>query len=153
MTRYAITANQLGGEANEAAAHLWNPSSTISLYLVRTDIMVSETTGGFSRQYLVRTTTQGTTPGSTVTPDADNAFDRRAAPPSGALVYTGNFNTTPVASAQSIATFTSDRRYGELKVWTFPGRGIRIPPGQGIGWFALGGLSSTLRQFGFTWDE
>ena len=42
-----------------------------------------------------RSTARGATPASTVTPDADNAVDGRAAPVSGALLDLGAFGTQP----------------------------------------------------------
>ena len=82
--------------AEHVSAQLWNPHASMMLYVWEiTCYWVASTAYVAVR----RSTARGATPASTVTPDADNALDRRAAPVSGALLDLGAFGTQPTITA------------------------------------------------------
>ena len=150
--RYAVAGAITGFDTGEIIGHLWNPSTTRAFYIVHASLSISATSGVAEYISLRRTTTAGTTPGATVTPDADNAFNRMVAPPSGAILYLGNFATAPTQS-RTFQNWLVEARAGAVLDFTFKGRGARILPGQGVGWNGGAGLASGEVSLSFTWDE
>ena len=160
MRRYACASSHLGFGSAGVIAALWNPSSVISLYVVFVSIDVNETQGTYGPiKTLYRITTQGT-PGATVTPDADNAFDRREAPPSGAVLNTSSYSVAPTLQAPGLEVWQHDREIGERFERWFRGRsrnngpkGIRVPPGTGLAWHSDTTYGDDIHRFTWVWDE
>jgi len=94
MARYSVGGRSAATTAtiNNAAAQLWNPHATKSIKL--SEIWVAKTVGTADNHILYPTIVRGT-PGSTITPDVDNHFQRQYAPGSGALLDLGAFTVQP----------------------------------------------------------
>lgn len=106
MITYSIggraAAPSAGGDPHAA---LWNNSTTKTIYVVR---ILVEGIGASSAAAAVafqRTSTRGT-PGSTLTPTADNCNDDVVAPASGALLDLADFTVVPTFEGPRFSRFT-----------------------------------------------
>lgn len=136
--------------ANEVAAHLWNPSTTKTLYV--REIWYAKSAATADSIMLSRSTTAGTTPGSTITPDIDNDTQRAVAPVSGALLYTSNFATEPTLATPALAQTNLPAAIGAGFIWVF-NTPIAVPQTTGL---ALASPVATIIQIAdvtFVWDE
>lgn len=124
MQEYAVGGfSGVPGTASEPIAVLWNPHASIRLYVTEVACFGE----GLSVD-LSRVTTQGTA-GSTVTPDADNAFSRQAAPPSGALLGLADYSVAPTRVPPPQMRFRIGNIDGSgFAVWL--GK-FEVPPGTG----------------------
>ena len=139
--------------ANQASATLWNPSSTKR-------IIVWEI--GWSTQALFvmgisRTTTRGTV-GTTITPDADNSWDNRGAPESGAVLDT-NYSAEPTKAAKfALSIYTGSliaQQSATMAVMLFK-KGILVKPGNGLCVHRIHAITTASNPIGdiyFVWDE
>lgn len=119
----------------EVFAQLWNPSGTKRIRAVLVHLFMHDFDIAGNSFFITRTTTRGT-PGSTVTPDADNADEGDAAPPSGMLLDLAEFSVQPtlaVPELNSPFTFPAGAAGTEGSGFSreFP-RGIVVPPGTGL---------------------
>lgn len=152
--RSAITDATLDG----VAASLWNPSSTRSLWVA--EIWCTKTVATADHHKIVRSSTRGTTPGSTVTPDADNAYSRQATPPTGALLDLANFATEPTLQGPELARTMLPAAIGAGFAFVFgggvPGQGIEVPAGTGLV-VAVPEIGTEVAiqvsDFTYVWDE
>lgn len=121
----------------QPVCQLWNPDSAIRVRVLECGV----TLGGVlpnvnqTQPLLVRTTTRGT-PGSTVTPDADNAWDNLVAPLSGVLLDLAQWSVNPTEATPGLLGWNlggsvSTGTAGMGWVWANP-VGIDIPPGTGL---------------------
>lgn len=122
-----------GAQVNDFSCNLWNPSGTISLWVVEFSWESPAWNSPISLA-LFRTSTTGTTPTTTVTPDLDNDFEREFAPQTGAVLYLGPFATDPV----QVLPYVDRVRFHAFAIpqsarLRYPGRGLRVPPGSGLG--------------------
>jgi hypothetical protein len=94
MARYSVGGRSAATTAaiNVAAAQLWNPHTTKSIKVG--EIWVRKSVATADNHILYPTVLRGV-PGSTITPDVDNHFQRQYAPGSGALLDLGAFTTQP----------------------------------------------------------
>jgi hypothetical protein len=156
VTRYAVAGIAGAAGANPIpVAVLWNPAtSTRSLYIVSSIVSTSEAAGGAVFTTMRRVSSRGT-PGSTVTPDADNAFDRSAAPPSGALLDLATYSVTPTTPTPNtdLVYNTFDKRGGDIIEVRWKGRGLRVPVGTGMSWCLNPSGAANAWQITFVWDE
>lgn len=161
MQRYSVGGRMNAATAatlDDVAAHLWNPSGTKSIFVA--EIHVVKTAATVDHHKLIRSTTAGTTPGATITPDADNAYSRQATPPSGAVLYVANFATEPTLAGPEIARQNLPAAAGAGFAWVFgngqPGLGIEVPPGTGLA-VAVPEVGTEvaiqISDFTFVWDE
>ena len=106
---------------------LWNPAGgeAISVWQVHYHFL-----SGNNVLSLCRTTTKGT-PATTVTPDADNDFGRRAAPSSAPVLDLGAYSVQPTKVASDNLRCGSAGAIGANFSWalTVP---ITVPPGTGL---------------------
>src|SRR5688500_12514335 len=102
--------------ADGAAAALWNPHGTKSVYV--REIWCFNTAATATQFGLIRTSTRGTQT-ATVTPDADNAFDRRAAPASGAVIDT-DYSADPTVQGPHFIRASGPAVVGSGWVFSFP---------------------------------
>jgi hypothetical protein len=111
-------------------AVLWNPSANKRIKLVEFGFYRAGTAG--TGAFVQRTSTRGTV-GSTVTPDADNAWGTAIAPPSGAVLDLAEFAAGPsangVLASTQFASTTGTEGFGHVFLW---GLGLMIPPGRGV---------------------
>jgi hypothetical protein len=137
--------------ADQSAGHLWNPHATKSIYV--REIWFFKTVATVDNPGLVRTTTIGTTPGTTVTPDADNAFDRRAAPPSVSVLYLAAFATYPVIAGPYMHRENLPAAIGAGLVWSFYDEPIEVPAGTGLAVATPVAVILQPADLTFVWDE
>jgi hypothetical protein len=120
--------------AGECFAGFWNPSGTVRLHVTQVQLLhTGGTASNVMRFYLARTTARGT-PNATVTPDADNAYERLAAPPSGAVLDLGNFSVEPTEVTPYIFRAYPGQGQGAGAMWTLKAP-LHVPPGTGLGLF------------------
>lgn len=142
------------GGAGEVIAQLWNPHASLPL---RVAYVAFAGSGGASpADALVQRTTARGTPGSTTTPDADAAANRRASPPSGALLDLSDFTVNATVDASVLRRWTSSGVVAAgFDAWHHDGDrfgGIIVPAGTGLAlvataaWTAAGDAT-------FWWDE
>lgn len=100
MARYGVGGhNVIAGAAaqDRCLAALWNPHASRMLRVVHVEWWQGDASPGVSSLAVVRISTQGTA-GSTVTPDADNDYDRLVAPATGAVLNLGDFSVQPTVA-------------------------------------------------------
>lgn len=136
--------------ADHIAAALWNASSTKPI-LVR-EIWCFKTVATADNHALSRITARGT-PGSTVTPDADNCWDHnKTAPQSGALLDLAAYSAQPTLAAPYLCRGNLPAAIGSGFIWVF-NEPLVVIAGNGI---AIGTPPATILQasdFTFVWDE
>lgn len=115
---------------DEMASHLWNPHSAMSIYCVEAWVFLVGATA--TNGQLIRTTTIGTTPSSSVNPDIDNHLARRFTDTSGVTLELGNFATEPTVAGPSMARFNMPAASGAGFMFVFPVP-VEIPAGTGFG--------------------
>ena len=98
---------------DNVGAELWNPHGTKSVYV--NEVWWFQTTAAVGNQGLVRTSAKGTST-LTVTPDADNATDRRAVPPSGATLEL-TFSAQPTLATPYLARTNTAAAIGLGFIW------------------------------------
>lgn len=115
--------------ADHAAAAIWNPHASISLFVK--EIAVVKTVATADNHGLIRTTTRGTA-GSTVTPDADNDDNRRGTNGPGALLDLAAFTVQPTLQTPYLARSNLAAAIGAGFIWVFDESGIEVPAGTGL---------------------
>ena len=116
--------------ADHTVFGLWNPDSLKRITLL--EIGLFKTTGGTAGDsiYLGRTTARGTA-GSTVTPDADNAWTGDDIPSSGALLDLAAYSVQPTKATPNLWGWVAAAVAASGVIWPCA-RGIAIPPGTGV---------------------
>jgi hypothetical protein len=137
--------------ADHAIAALWNPDSLKRIKVFETGIF--KTAGGTAGDslYITRITARGTA-GSTVTPDADNAWDADDVPASGALLDLAAYSVQPTLGTPRMFGWVASAGAGAGIIWPTP-RGISIPP---LGGLALVQRAATIwpvSEVYFCWTE
>lgn len=129
MLRYAVAGQAAAPSASgEPYAVLWNPSTTKRLYVEQVVIEDPHATI-LSRPGLVRCTTRGT-PGSTITPDADNSLDSSGiAPPSGAELNLADFTVSPTLQPPRLNIYNISFTGGSIHIILGD---LAIPAGTGL---------------------
>ena len=145
--------------AGNVLTTLWNPSSTLSLYVlfIQYDRLSQGTVD--SENGLALVTTQGT-PTVTITPDADNDWGGVAAPASGA-VLNHSYSAEPTKATPRIAGnyFEASPTPGYSWQWGFADiyredrRGFRVPPGKGLAIYRINGGGSMQGYANYVWAE
>lgn len=135
----------LGCDAGEACVNLWNPAANTAIRVRQIEVVhQAALTNGIR---LSRTSTIGTT-GTSITPDADNHFGRRAAPQSACVMYLGNFSVNPTEETPSLfSAQLGAGASGGMVGWWFP-EPIVVPAGSGLGIYSVGAGTS----FGHFWE-
>ena len=134
---------------DDTIGELWNPgSSRIKVYRC----VFASTTGGSATIELAvqRATAKGTAAG-TVTPDADNDWDRFASPPSGTTLEMGNFSTEPTLDTSMMWKMYAGSGNGSSwwVEWPF---GIVVPGGTGL-CVVSKSADATTGDVTFVWSE
>ena len=116
----------------QAFASLWNPHSTRAILVLEVTGMMDES-GGTGLNWLLRRITARGTPGSTITPDADNDRSMASAPPSGALLDLANYGANqPTFSSPDLKGLAPmSNNIGGGFLWPFP-EGIELPALTGL---------------------
>jgi hypothetical protein len=137
--------------ADVAIASLWNPDSTDSITVYEIGIFKTGAGAAGDSFYVERITTRGTA-GSTVTPDADNAWGNLVAPPSGALLDLASYSVQPTSSTPPLFGFVAAAVAGSGIIWPTP-RGIKIPPGAGLSIAQRVATAWPASEVYFVWEE
>ena len=136
--------------AGHVAAALWNPHATKLLRLK--EIWVYKTVGTADNHRLSKITTRGT-PGSTVTPDADNCWSpNKIAPPSGALLDLAAYSVQPTVESPGLANANLPGTVGSGFIWTFDSP-YYVEPGTGISVNTPQAVILQASDFTFIWEE
>lgn len=134
MARYrtnGLTAATAGTDAH-AIAQIWNPSSTKRIEIVELGICATTAPAAGAGFVLRRSTARGT-PGSTVTPNAEAADSRDAAPDSGFLLDLAAFSVQPTLAAGELGpAWMLAPVAGSGLIYPVGGRGLTVPPGTGV---------------------
>jgi hypothetical protein len=144
--------------ANQSVITLWNPSSTALLEILELGVTPNTQTGGgpSSRLMIRHVSTRGTA-GSTVTPDADNAWDAATAPASGALVDLSNYSVQPTFLPQMlVASFSGVAGSGGWQyvfVPPYPDYPLVVPPGKGITAMTASAVGWPESEVYVAWEE
>lgn len=152
MERYGVGGRSVATAAtlNHAGAALWNPSTNIQLSVY--EIHWFKTVATADSLGLGRITTRGT-PGSTVTPDADNNFGRsKNTPGSGALLDLAAYTLQPTLATPPILRSNLPAAIGAGLIWVFNQPWI-IPPGEGLCIFTPLAVILQPGDVNFIWDE
>lgn len=123
--------------ANHFSCNLWNPSATRSLWLVEMHMEQDGQAAQVPLRCFNRSTTRGTA-GSTVTPVSANDSGNELTPDTGAVLDMSTFSVQPTIAAGPLIRAQwvagSSVVQGSSTTYILPGRGIRVPPGTGVGW-------------------
>lgn len=136
--------------ADNTALCVWNPDTAKRIKLVEFGCFCVTAPGAGAGLVLARQTTRGT-PGATVTPDADNAWDADDIPASGFLLDTthsaqGTKQTPPLWG------WVASGAIGAGIIWPTP-RGIYIPPGAGLSFQNRAAIAFPASEFYVTIEE
>lgn len=148
--RSAITS----ASANECVCNLWNPSSDRSIWV--TEFYYSRTSTPVSVDPLrfCRTSTAGTTPGSTITPGLDSDYQREVVPVTGVVLHLANFATEPVLASPDLYRLVfPSTGVEDYMFWLFPEPGLRVPPGSGLALASTGATAATASDITFRFYE
>lgn len=137
--------------ADVALVNLWNPHAVKPIWVRR--VNSEQVAGGQqNRVGLARTSARGATPSATVTPDADNDFERLLAPESGAVIEFGTWGTNPTFAGPYL-TRTIAVEIGNGMDWVFT-TPIRVPAGTGLAVTATATSAGTIQDdVTYEWDE
>lgn len=152
MPRYAVTGRNAAGTNNNRQGALWNPSSAKPLW-VESFLYATQDTNKTMSYTLRRITTRGT-PGSTVTPDIDNDYDKALAPPSGAVLDLAIYTVNPTEETapymeQVKGADTTTAGCGFILEFDPP---LKIPPGTGL-LVRNAGDPTSVGDMTFVWTE
>jgi hypothetical protein len=131
--RYSVAGRSAdtAATANHVAAQLWNPDANTSLYVVEVQWFLVGAT--VSNAAIARSTARGATPGTSVTPDGDNAYNRPAdTPPSGPVLELAAFGTQPTLATPAMYQGSAPAAQGAGYIWSFRDPGIEVPAGTGL---------------------
>ena len=145
MIRYSVAGRSAAPSAGgDPYAVFWNPSTTKTIYLVGVELSAENVQAHWAYQ---RCSTRGT-PGSTVTPDIDNDYNRAVAPQSGAELNLADFTVLPTLQGprQMKANTTNDG--GAYGLWF---DGLAIPQSTGLELEVVSGLAVMVSTW--IWDE
>jgi len=134
--------------ADNVAAELWNPHGTKSIYV--REVWIFSTTAGLSNWGFARSTAKGTST-LTVTPDADNAYDRRAVPASGCTLEL-TFSAQPTLALPYLPRGNFAALVGAGGVFAFP-QAIEVPAGTGLCVATPVAVILPASDISYVWDE
>lgn len=153
MARYSVGGRSAdtAATADHVAGLLWNPHASIALEVVEVAVFLVGAT--VTNGQLIRTSTAGATPGTTITPDIDNHYNREFAPISGALLYLAAFGTQPTVQGPALRRFNMPAAAGSGYIWDFRDKPIIVPAGTGLAIATPTAVVFQDSDFYFTWDE
>jgi hypothetical protein len=132
------------------AAALWNPSSTQYIHL--REIWLFKTTATVDNHAPYRITTRGT-PGSTVTPNANNCHGQtKVAPASGALLDLAAYSVQPTIGTPALVRANLPAAIGSGSIWIFNEPYV-IAPGEGVAIATPVAVILQASDISFFWDE
>lgn len=150
--RYSVAgrAPNTAATANHCAAQLWNPSTTISIYVH--EIHVAQTTATVSNLMVSRSTARGATPATTVTPDIDSNYEGVLAPASAAVLELALFSTQPTLAVPPRLQWNLPAAIGSGLMWVFA-EPWRVLPTNGICVATPVAVILQAADYTFVWTE
>jgi hypothetical protein len=148
--RYAAAGRTVASaaSANAVACGIHNDHGTKSIYI--REIWIFTTTATTINLGIQRATTKGTS-AATAAHDADNAYDRRAAAPSGCTVIT-DYSADPTLTTNYMIQAISAAQIGAGWVFGFP-QAIEVPAGTGLVLCTTQAAAFPVSDFTVVWDE
>ena len=138
------------GNIGDCIGQLWNDDATETITVVEFWVWRGGLTG--NRVEMCRSTARGTA-GSTVTPDADNAWDNLAGPTTSVLLDLPSFTTDPTVAGPALMNWNNATGTDSMGIaWATAG-GINVPPGTGIAFLSLTATVYTASEVTFVWEE
>lgn len=137
--------------ANHVLANLWNPDSAKRIKVLEIGCFKAGAGAANDSVYVTRCTTIGT-PGSTVTPDADNAWVGDDPPSSAATVGLAAFTVQPTLATPQLWGWVAAAVAASGFIWPTP-RGIEIPPGTGLAIAQRAATAWPTSEVYFVWEE
>lgn len=137
--------------ADHCLAELWNPDSLKRMKVFEIGLFKAGAGAANDSVYIVRTTARGTA-GSTVTPDADNAWAGDDVPSSGALLDLAAFSVQPTRASPNLFGWVAAAVAASGFIWPVP-RGIWIPPGTGLAICQRVATAWPTSEVYFAWEE
>ncbi len=130
---YYVNAITVATAATDAHAifQVWNPSATRAVELLELSMVVTAAPGA-GAGFVVRRSTARGTPGSTVTPTAEQHARRQAAPDSGFLLDLAAFTVQPTLAAGELSPSWVYAAVAASGLLVPVPRGIEIPAGTGL---------------------
>lgn len=133
--RWAIGGRGLAtaATANHCLAQLWNPSSTVPVYV--TGFSYAVTAAAVGNLAIQRSSARGATPTSTVTPTIASDYERKIIPPSVAVLELATFGTQPTLDGVPLFKWNNPAAIGSGAIVPFETKdipGIKILPGAGL---------------------
>jgi hypothetical protein len=138
--------------ANHAIGALWNVgTSSKRIRVIETGLF--KTAAGTAADSLVlqRITARGTA-GSTITPDADNAWTADTAPGSGALLDLAAYSAQPTLATPPLWGWAAAAVAASGVIWPTP-RGIELPSGTGLALIQIKATAWPASEVYFVWEE
>lgn len=149
MLHYAVSGRGATPTTSFQYGALWNPSTTQRVYVVRASIWCAAS--AVARPRISHITARGT-PGSTVTPDADNALDSSGiAPPSGLLLDLPSYTVSATITTPAKDQIGNANNPGSGIELIFSWPGIAVAPGTGLAFDIVANLATT--DVTFEWLE
>lgn len=136
---------------DHAVAALWNPDTAKRIKLLELGLFKAGAGAANDGLYLTRITARGT-PGSTITPDADNAWSGDDVPSSGALVDLAAYSVQPTRATPPLWGWIAAAVAASGVIWPTP-RGIWIPPGTGLALCQRTATAWPISEVYFCWEE
>jgi len=136
--------------ANHVAAQLWNPSTTIPIWVRQ--LWVCSTTAGVSNLAVNRSNARGATPTATVTPDIDSDLEKYVTPTTATVLELATFGTQPTLDAPAMFRWNLPAVIGAgfIFVWDPP---IKVPPASGLCLYTPTAVILPASDITFVWDE
>ena len=150
--RYAVSGRSAATDANanDGICNLFNNHGSKSIYVREMWLFHTAATAG--NLGIVRTSTIGSGGATTVTPDADNAFDRRATPASGCTLTLANYSTEPTKQGPNMFAAALSAQIGAAFVIAFP-QPIEVPFGTGLAFITTTAAAYPASDVSYVWDE
>lgn len=152
--RYSVSGRSAdtAATADHCAAQLWNPHASRAIHVVEVQWFLVGAT--ISNAGLIRTSARGATPGTTVTPDADNDWNRPGiVPPSASVLELAAFGTQPTVAGPYMFRGSAPAAQGAGYIWSFQAPGIEVSAGTGLAVATPVAVILQDSDFSFTWDE
>jgi hypothetical protein len=134
MSKHMVSGTSIAtaATANHCAAQIWNPSSTISIFVNALAWFHTVATADFAAVGV--STARGATPNNTATPDADNDFAQEGVPQTAWVLEMGTFGTQPTIATPRLSGFPQGAAIGAGLILPFgeQSNGFRIKPGNGM---------------------
>lgn len=121
--------NATAATANHVAAQLWNPSTTMPIYVKQ--IWCVTTAATAANIGINRSTARGATPTATVTPDIDNDIENYVAPTSASVLELATFGTQPTLATPAMHRWNIAGVVGAGMIFAFDPY-VKVGPGNGI---------------------